>query len=305
MSDFFHLHATDRVFSYSYASKNVIFFILDASSSTKIHHSLKKKHLHLPSCLTTSHLQFSSVFSCSEWQKNEDDLLTVEYLHTGAKKIWYAVPSFFKQSFEEQKKEKFEDSHLTSPLSLECPVSRIIQNEGQFVVCLPNVYRATLSCGYCLSESCNLATIDWLIERFNVDSKSITPSLNFPVEKIILALIRSEFEKLKKMELIASFADMIKEIRRDYFESMISLSDAGIKKNEHLNTGKHKRISSHWEECSTCDKPCYLIMVEEDRKIFCPEHAISRVIEDEANPASFVIKTQIEEVNACSYLLKD
>lgn len=56
-------------------------------------------------------------------------------------------------------------------------VTRCVQKPRQFVVVFPDVYTATVCCGYNVSESVHYATTEWL--SVSVDAAKVSDSIKF------------------------------------------------------------------------------------------------------------------------------
>lgn len=127
--------------------------------------------------ITVPTLHVGMLFSAVCWYRDPHGLPWIEYLHTGASKIWYGVP-------DEQ------SAHLRSAMTslvpslvqnktiwLPCDTAmvppymltdrnvslcRTEQHPGQFVVVFPRAYTSSLCTGYTVSESVYFADSSWL-----------------------------------------------------------------------------------------------------------------------------------------------
>ncbi|EEC10887.1 jumonji/arid domain-containing protein, putative [Ixodes scapularis] len=128
--------------------------------------------------VTIPTLHLSMLFTTGCWYRDPHCLPWIEYLHTGANKIWYSVPAQSSQRFHSAMKDIMpqvcKDSVIWLPsdcamvppaLLVEngCPLSRTVQEKGQFVVIFPGAFTSTIACGYSVSESVYFATKDWLL----------------------------------------------------------------------------------------------------------------------------------------------
>lgn len=131
----------------------------------------------VPGC-TVPTLHVSMLFSASCWYRDPHGLPWIDYLHTGADKIWYGVPSL-QESVLHQAMNKLvpdlvkgdksvwlsSDTVMVPPTMLadqKVSLSRTIQKSGQFVVVWPRAFTSSLSTGYSVSESVCFAPMDWL-----------------------------------------------------------------------------------------------------------------------------------------------
>uniref|UniRef100_A0A8C4X226 Jumonji and AT-rich interaction domain containing 2 n=1 Tax=Eptatretus burgeri TaxID=7764 RepID=A0A8C4X226_EPTBU len=132
------------------------------------------RHLGALSGVTIPWLNIGMIFSTSCWSCDQN-LPCIDYLHTGADKIWYCVPESQREVLEKavqdlapiNGKSSFESlrHHLISPEAL-CKagvkVHRVVQRSGQFVVHFPGAFTASVCCGYNVSEAVHFATAHWL-----------------------------------------------------------------------------------------------------------------------------------------------
>ncbi|KAF2295707.1 hypothetical protein GH714_033666 [Hevea brasiliensis] len=119
-----------------------------------------------------------SVNATSDMEDHE--LHSMNFLHTGSPKTWYAVPGDYAFAFEEVIcTEAYggsidrlgaltllgEKTTLLSPevvVSSSIPCCRLIQNPGDFVVTFPRAYHVGFSHGFNCGEAANFGTPQWL-----------------------------------------------------------------------------------------------------------------------------------------------
>ncbi|CAD7704764.1 unnamed protein product [Ostreobium quekettii] len=122
-------------------------------------------------------LYVGSCLSAFCWHIEDHALYSVNYMHTGAPKVWYGVPGEAAGQFEAAMRDAlphlFEvDTNLLhrlvthlSPVELQArgvPVARLEQRPGNFVLTFPNAYHGGLNCGFNVAEAVNFAPPDWL-----------------------------------------------------------------------------------------------------------------------------------------------
>lgn len=105
------------------------------------------------------------------------DLYSINYLHFGAPKQWYSIPSQYRQKFERLMQSIFFQEHKTcsqflrhktfivSPAVLanhQIPVHRLVQHEGEFVITFPFGYHSGYNLGFNCAESVNFALSSWV-----------------------------------------------------------------------------------------------------------------------------------------------
>lgn len=111
------------------------------------------------------------------WHTEDMELYSINYLHCGEPKFWYAIPLHQSKQFESLASEVFptaakhcdnfirHKSVLISPDVLQnrgLTVNKIAQECGQFIITFPRGYHAGFNCGFNVAESINFATVRWI-----------------------------------------------------------------------------------------------------------------------------------------------
>ncbi|KAI5118500.1 hypothetical protein M0805_004000 [Coniferiporia weirii] len=111
------------------------------------------------------------------WHVEDMDLFSINYIHFGAPKFWYAVPqaravqlentlrSFFPSDVAQCRQFLRHKSFLASPTLLaqsSCKPNTLVQHAGEFVVTYPRGYHAGFNLGFNCAESVNFALDSWL-----------------------------------------------------------------------------------------------------------------------------------------------
>ncbi|XP_039737944.1 lysine-specific demethylase 4D-like [Pteropus medius] len=127
--------------------------------------------------VNTPYLYFGMWKTTFAWHTEDMDLYSINYLHFGEPKTWYAVPPEHGQRLEHLAKELFPGSSrgceaflrhkvaLISPTVLKengIPFSRITQEAGEFMVTFPYGYHAGFNHGFNCAEAINFATPRWI-----------------------------------------------------------------------------------------------------------------------------------------------
>jgi len=141
------------------------------------------KHVGFVQDVTVPWVHLDMIFSVKPWQTHPLALYTVEYLHSGADKIWYGVAAGERNKFESLYGKKDSEAteavrvdKMVSPSSLTdsgLTVTRVVQKQGQFVIVFPEAYYSSVSCGYSISEAVGFAPPDWVVlgsKRYKVSS---------------------------------------------------------------------------------------------------------------------------------------
>ncbi|XP_034919173.1 lysine-specific demethylase ELF6 isoform X2 [Populus alba] len=130
--------------------------------------------------VTSPMVYIGMLFSWFAWHVEDHELHSMNFLHTGSPKTWYAVPGDYVFSFEEViRTEAYggnidrlaalsllgEKTTLLSPkaiISSGIPCCRLVQNPGEFVVTFPRAYHVGFSHGFNCGEAANFGTPQWL-----------------------------------------------------------------------------------------------------------------------------------------------
>ncbi|XP_052199041.1 lysine-specific demethylase ELF6 isoform X2 [Diospyros lotus] len=130
--------------------------------------------------VTSPMVYIGMLFSWFAWHVEDHELHSLNFLHTGSPKTWYAVPGDYAFSFEEVIRNQAyggnvdrlaaltllgEKTTLLSPeelVGLGIPCCRLVQNPGEFVVTFPRAYHVGFSHGFNCGEAANFGTSKWL-----------------------------------------------------------------------------------------------------------------------------------------------
>lgn len=130
--------------------------------------------------VTSPMVYIGMLFSWFAWHVEDHELHSMNFLHTGSSKTWYAVPGHYAFAFEEViRSEAYggnvdrlaalsllgEKTTLLSPeivIDSGIPCCRLVQNPGEFVVTFPRAYHVGFSHGFNCGEAANFGTPQWL-----------------------------------------------------------------------------------------------------------------------------------------------
>jgi len=144
--------------------------------------------------VNTPYLYFGMWRATFAWHVEDMDLFSINYIHFGAGKFWYAVPQARASALEQTMKgeniristyHRFVDlsltghfpepsrcpqflrhkSYLASPMMLaktSCRPNTLVQNAGEFVITFPRGYHAGFNLGFNCAESVNFALESWI-----------------------------------------------------------------------------------------------------------------------------------------------
>ncbi|CAM0870755.1 unnamed protein product [Alopecurus aequalis] len=130
--------------------------------------------------VTSPMVYIGMLFSWFAWHIEDHELHSLNFLHTGAPKTWYAVPGDRAAELEEAIRVHGyggnpdrlaslavlgEKTTLMSPeviVAAGLPCCRLVQYPGEFVVTFPRAYHVGFSHGFNCGEAANFATPQWL-----------------------------------------------------------------------------------------------------------------------------------------------
>ncbi|CAO3594056.1 unnamed protein product [Absidia cylindrospora] len=143
--------------------------------------------------VNTPYLYFGMWKSTFPWHVEDLDLYSINYLHFGAPKQWYAIPGSYNKKFESVMQTTFfqqskacseflrHKTQIASPHFLAnsgIPVHRCVQHEGEFMITFPFGYHSGYNLGFNCAESVNFALSSWLdIGRRAKSCKCISDSV--------------------------------------------------------------------------------------------------------------------------------
>ncbi|RWS26552.1 lysine-specific demethylase 4C-like protein [Leptotrombidium deliense] len=127
--------------------------------------------------VNTAYLYFGMWKTTFAWHTEDMDLYSINYLHYGAPKSWYAIPpehgrrlerlatGFFPSSYKSCPSFLRHKMTLISPQVLKqysIPYNKITQEPGEFMITFPYAYHAGYNHGYNCAESTNFALQRWV-----------------------------------------------------------------------------------------------------------------------------------------------
>jgi len=144
--------------------------------NTVLQRQLIKHNMCIPG-VSTPFLYVGSYKSTFCWHTEDMELASINYLHMGAPKTWYGIPMCHKAKFEDYVKSEYKDEFklcsqalrhkqiLLSPTVLHqhgIKVSRMTQEQGEFMITFPGSYHSGFNHGLNIAEATNFATASWI-----------------------------------------------------------------------------------------------------------------------------------------------
>ncbi|XP_034254210.1 mucin-16 isoform X2 [Thrips palmi] len=261
--------------------------------------------------VTVPTLHFGMVFTTCCWYRDPHGLPWMEYLHTGAKKIWYGIPEHGAEKFRSamqdvaphyvRKKALWlaSDTAMVPPSLLterKVPLCRTVQEPGQFIVVFPRAHTSSVATGYIVSESVSYAPPSWLptaMSSFKEMQQCNEPPL-FSLDKLIFSIAEDSRSSRDVLNLILP---SVMEILEREITFYAELKKKGVNSTERLerfkkkSSGKKGKVQKEAEdtevmECEVCSTNLYLSMVlnNEDGSGYCLVHASLYLDQDKLDP---------------------
>ncbi|XP_058838693.1 titin [Topomyia yanbarensis] len=260
--------------------------------------------------ITIPTLHVGMLFSACCWYRDPHGLPWIEYLHTGASKIWYGVPDDQNSNFRAALTALVPTHCQNKTIWLPCDTAmvpphmltdrnvslcRTEQQPGQFVVVFPRAYTSSLCSGYAVSESVYFASSSWLDtakEDFRDIQESCEPTM-FSVEQLVFSIAN---DQRSNHDTLIQVLPMIRDIYEKEKLQRQTLKDHGVNKSEKIES-KKKTASLEEFECDICRANLYLSLIrvkiisedetlDDEDRIYCLKHAI-KFLSDSRLPAKF------------------
>ncbi|XP_072051876.1 LOW QUALITY PROTEIN: uncharacterized protein [Amphiura filiformis] len=264
--------------------------------------------------ITSPELKLGMLYSTETWNCDRHSLPSIEYLHSGAPKIWYCIPSS-----EVNRTEKLlqtnvpnlcprQQQHLLMNQSFLCmippqvllnagiPVRRIEQNCEEFVVTFPGAAACSISCGYNVAEAIHCASPSWLatgVQSFKL-SRLLRQPCHFSMDQL-LCLLATKVGSHSNRCMLQVMLTELKAIREREIRYRKELCEAGLKSSIRFGEpespsrcrerrGKTLAKSAEEKYCCVCKFACYLSMVvnEKEDSVYCLEHGLEQAQKSKA-----------------------
>nr|XP_033331925.1 uncharacterized protein LOC117223641 [Megalopta genalis] len=248
--------------------------------------------------VTVPTLHVGMLFSACCWYRDPHGLPWIEYLHTGAKKIWYGIPDEHNNNFREALSKMVprycknktiwlpSDTAMVPPellVSNGVSLCQTVQEPGQFIIVFPKAFTSSICTGYVVSESVYFAQLSWLEtaeQVFKDIQDSCEPSI-FSFERLLFNIINDSRSHIDVMKQI--LPSVIK-IREKEITCRQQLEAVGLTNTERLplpDSGKRKKGKKVKEddgdfECETCRANLFVSLVSnsQDDSVYCLPHAL-------------------------------
>ncbi|WVQ73686.1 hypothetical protein IAR50_003266 [Cryptococcus sp. DSM 104548] len=181
---------------------------------------------HLPG-VNAPYLYFGMWGASFAWHVEDMDLFSINYIHFGAPKFWYAIPQQQAERFERVLQAYFPEesracdqflrhkSFAVSPYRLAkegLHVNMLQHNQGEFVITYPRGYHAGFNMGFNCAESVNFALESWVeLGRRAKACQCVNHSVRIDVDE----MLSSEAKRLQgEQELLDAIIEERKKPRK-------------------------------------------------------------------------------------------
>lgn len=253
--------------------------------------------------ITVPTLHVGMLFSSCCWYRDPHALPWIEYLHTGASKIWYGVPDSWCSELRQAMYPLLprhtrdrtiwlpSDTMMVPPTYLidgGASVCRVVQEPGQFILVFPKSFTSSISTGYVVSESVYFAQPSWLNTAEQV-FKDILDSCEPPVFSFHKLLFNIANDARASAETLIQVLPMVKSVVEQEVESRKKLEKLGLTSWERIPSSKGRRNKKQEEEptdleCDICRGAFFLSMVTNSNEdcSYCIDHAIEVLTKDQS-----------------------
>ncbi|XP_066592555.1 uncharacterized protein Jarid2 [Prorops nasuta] len=247
--------------------------------------------------VTVPTLHVGMLFSACCWYRDPHGLPWIEYLHTGAKKIWYGIPDEHNNSFRKALSKMVprycksktiwlpSDTAMVPPELLVnngVPLCQTVQEPGQFIVVFPKAFTSSICTGYVVSESVYFAQSSWLEtaeQVFRDIQDSCEPSI-FSFEKLLFNLINDSRSHIDVLKQILPMVTKIRDKEIEYRKKLFILGLSNKKRLPLPDSNKRKKGKQVQEEegdfeCETCRANLFVSLMSntQEETVYCLEHA--------------------------------
>jgi len=214
--------------------------------------------------VTTPYLYFGMWASVFCAHTEDMNLLSINYLHAGAPKVWYAVAegedsrrfeNLMASSYHHAKKECPEylrhKRSLVSPAILKkagIPYTMTVQYPGDAIITFPGSYHSGFNAGFNVAEATNFATPEWIPYGRTARVCNCRPdSVRMDVNKFESLLLRYEKEVLQTKRV--PWKDWVEKVKKKRAQEEISNASYGS------DPKKPKKSSGSDETTQMVSKP--------------------------------------------------
>ncbi|KAI5729652.1 hypothetical protein M8J76_004967 [Diaphorina citri] len=202
--------------------------------------------------VTVPTLHVGMLFSACCWYRDPHGLPWIEYLHSGASKIWYGIPDEHSTAFRSTMMSLFphycrsdKTIWLSSDVAMIPPslltekgvsLSRVVQEPGQFILVFPSAFTSSIATGYLVAESVYFARPSWLstCERVFKDMQDSCEPSEFSLELLLFSIAADSRTNIDVLNRVLPMIESIRDMEVAYRSQ---LTDLGLRAKERMNSG--------------------------------------------------------------------
>ncbi|VVC37644.1 JmjC domain,JmjN domain [Cinara cedri] len=145
------------------------------------------------------------------WSTEDMDLYSINYIHHGSPRQWYAIPPKYGGQFERLMETMFSENYrlcsafirhkmcIVTPNTLNnssIPWNKIVQEPGEIIITFPYGYHCGFNHGFNLTESTNFATTRWVeYGKRTKQCKCRSDMVNFSMETFVRKFQPEKYEQ--------------------------------------------------------------------------------------------------------------
>lgn len=235
--------------------------------------------------ITMSWIYIGMLFSSFCWHYEDIMMYSVNYMHEGAGKIWYAIPEYHREKFERIAKEKLallfdKDPNLLHNINVMINPAFLVENDihvyrthqkpGEIILTFPEAYHQGVSMGFNIAEAVNLACPTWIKHgqkamSVYLESKEKIPV--FPMEWMLVENARQidtlKFDQEALLELYQAYS---KYVEKELSERALVASHFEDKERFETEVQKYledrEGVDEDKFECFYCVNLCYTSFIK-------------------------------------------
>ncbi|XWS58738.1 hypothetical protein CRYUN_Cryun08bG0060000 [Craigia yunnanensis] len=240
--------------------------------------------------ITFPMLYIGMLFSTFAWHVEDHYLYSINYLHSGAPKIWYGVPGHAAPRFDKVAQDYVYAPDILSPIGVDgasallaekttmfppnillqhnVPVYKAVQMPGEYVITFPRSYHAGFSQGFNCGEAVNFAVGNWFPwgAVAGQEYAHLCKMVILPYEELLCkeAIILSKSSNYRSSDYPSNESTSQTSVKSSFVHHIKSLKDALWHLNNLKASFRYSPNSQGTIVCQLCKRDSYLAFLECD-----------------------------------------